>query len=69
MDVDGSLQLLNSGHVREKDKTLLRGILVGGVWNGFLPHTVRGQRVPCRFCGSNDGDGHLFWGMSFSTSG
>ena len=30
LDVDGSLQLLNSGHVREGDKALLWGILVGG---------------------------------------
>ena len=32
-DLDGTLQLLNSDHVRERD--VLRGILVGGVWNGF----------------------------------
>ena len=51
LDVDGSLQLLNSGHVRERDKALLRSILVGGVWAGFLLHEVKGQRVPCRFCG------------------
>ena len=38
LDVDGSLQLLNSGHVRERDEALLRSILVGGVWNGFLLH-------------------------------
>ena len=35
-DVHGSLQLLNSSHVRERDKALLRAIMVGGVWNGFL---------------------------------
>ena len=34
-DVDGTWQLLNSGHVRERDDALLRGVLVGGVWNGF----------------------------------
>ena len=34
LDVDGSLQLLNSDCVRERDKALLRSILVGGVWNG-----------------------------------
>ena len=43
LDVDGSLQLFNSGHVRERDKALLRCILVGGVWNGFLLHKVKGQ--------------------------
>ena len=51
MDVDGTLQLFNSDHVRERDKALLRSILVGSVWNGFLLQRVKGQRVPCRFCG------------------
>ena len=55
LDLDGTLQLLYSGHVRERDKALLRGILVGGVWNGFLLRKVKGQRVPCRFCGGADG--------------
>ena len=50
-DIDGTLQLLNSDHVRERDKALLRSIMVGGVWNGFLLGKVRGQDVPCRFCG------------------
>ena len=36
LDVHGSLQLLNSSHVRERDTALLRSIMVGGVWNGFL---------------------------------
>ena len=41
-------------------------MLVGGVWNGFLLGRVRGQRVPCRFCGGPDSDGHfLFWECSF----
>ena len=35
LDVHGSLQLLTSSHVRERDKALLRSIMVGGVWNGF----------------------------------
>ena len=50
-----------SSHVRERDKALLRAIMVGGVWNGFLLSRVRGQAVPCRFCGAPDDDGHLFW--------
>ena len=29
-DIDGTLQLLNSDHVRERDEALLRSILVGG---------------------------------------
>ena len=45
------MQLLDSDHVRERDKALLRSILVGGVWNGFLLQKVKGQRVLCRFCG------------------
>ena len=26
---------------------------------------VKEQPVPCRFCGSPDGDGHLFWECTF----
>ena len=52
LDVHGSLQLLNSSHVREGDKALLRSVMVGGVRNGFLLSRVRGQPVPCRFCGA-----------------
>ena len=65
LDIHGSLQLLDSSHVRERDKALLRAIMVGGVWNGFLLSRVRGQAVPCRFCGAPDNDGHLFWDCPF----
>ena len=51
LDVHGSLQLFNSSHVRERDEALLRAFMVGGVWNGFLLSRIRGQAVPCRFCG------------------
>ena len=61
LDIAGSLQLLYAPHVRERDKALLRAIMVGGVWNGFLLGHARGEIVPCRFCGGFDGDGHLFW--------
>ena len=60
LDIHGFLQLLNSTHVRERDKALLRSILVGGVWNGFL---LRGLRVSGCLVGSvggTDSDGHLF---------
>ena len=46
LDIHGSLQLLDSSHVRERDKALLRAIMVGGVWNGFLLSRVRNQAVP-----------------------
>ena len=65
LDISGTLQLLNSDHVRERDKALLRGVLVGGVWNGFLLGKVRNSHVPCRFCGGEDHDGHLFWECTF----
>ena len=65
LDVSGTLQLLNSDHVRERDKALLRGVLVGGVWNGFLLEKVRNCHVSCRFCGGDDHDGHLFWECTF----
>ena len=61
LDIRGSLQLLNSSHVRDRDEGLLRSVLVGGVWNGFLLSRVKGQPVPCRFCGSPDSEGQLFW--------
>ena len=35
-DFQSSLQLLTSSHLRERDKMLLRAILCGSVWNGFL---------------------------------
>ena len=65
LDVGGSLQLLDSSHVREGEMALLRSIMVGGVWNGFLLGRVRGQAVPCRFCGAPDNDGHFFWDCLF----
>ena len=65
LDITGTLQFLNSVHVRERDKALLRSVVVGGVWNGFLLGRVRGQPVPCRLCGSPDGDGHLFGECTF----
>ena len=58
LDFHGSLQLLNSSHVRERDKALLCSIMVGGVWNGFLLGKVRGQAAL-------DGEGHLFWECPF----
>ena len=65
LDIHGSLQLVNSSHVRERDKALLRSIMVGGVWNGLLLGRVRGQAVHCRFCGAPDNDCHLFWDCPF----
>ena len=65
LDVHGSLQLLDSSRVRERDNALLRSIMVGGVWNGLLLGRVRSQAVPCRFCGAPDNDGHLFWDCPF----
>ena len=64
-DLKGSLQLLNSTHLRERDKILLRAILCGRVWNGFLLGKARKEDLPCRFCVKKDGDGHLFWKCSF----
>ena len=61
LDVHGFLQLLDSSYVRERDKGLLRSIMVGGVWNGYLLGKVRVQPVPCRFYGAPDNDSHLFW--------
>ena len=65
LDIHGSLQLLNSSHVRERDKALLRSIMVGSVWNGFLLGKVGRSPATCRFCGAPDGDGHLFGDCTF----
>ena len=65
LDCDGSMQLLFSSHLRERDKMLLRSILSGGVWNGFLLGNSKKEEVPCQFCGCVDGDGHLFWECPF----
>ena len=61
LDYQGTMQLLFSSHLRERDKMLLRSILCGGAWNGFLLGKIKEEEVPCRFCGGVDGDGHLFW--------
>ena len=34
---------------------LLRGIMAGGVWNGFPLSKGKGEAVPCRFWGGPDG--------------
>ena len=61
LDYRGSHQLPSSSHVRESDNSLLRCVMVGGVWNGFLLGKMRGEVVACWFCGGIDGDGHFFW--------
>ena len=50
-DFHCSLQLLTSSHLRERDEMLLRAILCGSVWNGFLLGKAKKEDVPCRFCG------------------
>ena len=64
-DFTGSLQLLTSSHLRERDKMLLRAILCGRVWNEFLLGKAKKEDVPCCFCGKRDGDGHLLWECTF----
>ena len=66
VDIHGSHQLLVSSHLRERDKMLLRAILSGGVWNGFLLGKAQKEDIPCRFCGAPDNDGHLIWDCTFS---
>ena len=45
---------------------LLRAILSGGVWNGFLLRKSKGSDIRCRFCDEPDGDGQLFCECSFA---
>ena len=58
VDFKGSLQLLNSSHLEERDNMLLRGILCPS-WPG--------QEGICSvwILWQKDGDGHLFWECSF----
>ena len=49
LDWQASMQLLTSSLVRDRDKGLPRGILSGGVWNGFLLGRVRGENRPLFF--------------------
>ena len=39
--------------------------MVGGFWYGYLFGRVRGQPVPCWFCGAPDNAGHLFGECTF----
>ena len=64
-DIYGSHQLLASSHLRERDKMLLRAILSGGVWNGFLLSKVTKEDIRCRFCNAPDNDGHLLGDCTF----
>ena len=43
LDFGGSMHLLNSSHFREREKALLWGILVGGVWNRFHSEKFEGK--------------------------
>ena len=60
LEFEGTKQLLFSAHLRERDKMLLRSILCGGTWNGFLLGKSEEEDVLCRFCGCSDGDGLCF---------
>ena len=64
-DFQGSLHLLTSSHLRERDNMLLKAILCGDVWNGFFLGKAKKEDVPCLFQGKKDGDGHLFWDCTF----
>ena len=44
---------------------MLRAVLCGGVWNGFLLGQTKKEEVPCRFFGGKDGDGHFFGNVPF----
>ena len=50
--------------VRDGGHGAVRGVMAGGVWNGFLLG-VHGEEVTCRFCGEADNDGHLFRECSY----
>ena len=66
LDYEGTKQLLFSSHLRERDKMLLRSILCGGTWNGFLLGKSKEEDVLCRYCvcvgGIAWGWSSFFWG-------
>ena len=67
IDVRGSQQLLNSSHLRDREKMLLRATLSGeGVWNGLLLSKAKIGDIKCRFCDAANNDGHLCWECPFS---
>ena len=70
LDIFGSLQLLHSALVRERDKALLKSAMIGGVWNMVTLWVWSAGRhpTPCRFCGAPDGNGHIFLGVRLSSS-
>ena len=47
-----------------RDKALLRSILVGGVWNGFLLGKIQEPACSLSVLWGRDHDGHLFWGCT-----
>ena len=49
-DFQGSLQQLNSSHLRVLER---------------IPSWQGQEDIPCCFCGKRDGDGHLFWECTF----
>ena len=68
LDVCGSLQLLDSGHVRKKEIRLCSGVSWLAESGMVILLGVRGQTVPCRICVAPDSDGLFFWRMHLSSS-
>ena len=64
-DFHGSLQLLTSLHLRERDKMLLRAILCGEFGTDSFLVRPRRKMFLVVFCGKRDGDGHVFWECTF----
>ena len=56
VDFEGSLQLLNSSHLRERDKMFLRTFWCGRVRNGFFLGWAKKEDVPSWLCGKRNGD-------------
>ena len=65
LDVDGTLQLLNSDHVRERDKALLRVSLLAVSGMVFCFKRLRVSVCLVGSVGGVDSDGHLFWERPF----
>ena len=64
-DWEGTKQLLFSFYLREWDKMLLRCILCGGAWNGFLLGKTQRRRSSVPPFWRVGGDGHLLRDCQF----
>ena len=65
-DFQGSLQLLTSSHLRERDKMLFMAFCVGVFGTDSFLASPRRKTFLVDFVVKKNGDGHLFWECPFT---